>query len=74
MDHVIAKRLEIFATVYLYDILIFLKNEHDHAKHLHWVLTKLQEHKLKANCEKSAFGLAKLQYLGHITKNSAISI
>ena len=62
-------KLSIFATVYLDDILVFSKKELDHAEHLHWVLTKLCEHKLKAKHKKSAFGLAELQYLGHIIKN-----
>ena len=39
-----------------------------------WVLSMLCEHKLKAKCKKSAFGLAELQYLGHIMKNSTISM
>ena len=74
MDHVIAEKLDVFAMVYLDDILVFSKNKHDHAKHLCWVLTKLCEHKLKAKRKKSAFGLAELQYLGHIMKNSTISM
>ena len=74
MDHVLADKLDVFAMVYLDDILVFSKNECNHAEHLSWVLTKLCEHKLKAKCKKSAFGLAKLQYLGCITKNSTISI
>ena len=74
MDHVLAEKLDVFAKVYLDDILLFSKNKHDHAEHLRWVLTKLREHKLKAKCKKSAFGLAELQYLGHIVKNSTISM
>ena len=74
MDHILAEKLDVFAMVYLDDILVFLKNEDDYAEHLHWVLTKLREHKLKAKRKKSAFGLAKLQYLGHIIKNSTISM
>ena len=72
MDHVIAEKLDVFAKVYLDDILVFSKNKHGHAEHLHWVLTKLREH--KAKCKKSAFGLAELQYLSHIIKNSTISM
>ena len=74
MDHVLAEKLDVFAMVYLDDILVFSKNEHDHAEHLRWVLTKLREHKLKAKCKKIAFGLDELQYLGHIVKNSTISM
>ena len=74
MDHVIAENLDVFATVYLDNILAFSKSKEDHAKHLRWVLTKLCEHKLKAKCKKSTFCVAELQYLGHIIKNSAISM
>ena len=68
MDHVLADKLDVFVMVYLDDILVFSKKEHNHAEHLHWVLTKLREHKLKAKRKKSAFGLAELQYLGHIVQ------
>ena len=74
MDHIFADKLDVFAMVYLDDILVFSKKEHGHAEHLRWVLTKLREHKLKAKRKKSAFGLAELQYLGHIVKNSTISM
>ena len=74
MDHVLAEKLDVLATVYLDDILVFSKNEHDHAEHWCWVLTKLREHKLKAKCKRSAFSLAELQYLGYIMKNPTISM
>ena len=74
MDHVLAEKLNVFVMVYLDDILVFSKKEHDHAEHLRWALTKLHEHKLKAKWKKSAFCLAELQYLGHIIKNSTISM
>ena len=74
MYHVLARKVDVFATVYLDDILVFSKNKHNHAEHLHWVLTKLSEHKLKEKHKKSAFGLTELQYVGHIIKNSTISM
>ena len=52
MDHVFAEKLDVFATVYLDDILVFSKNEHNHAEHLCWVLTKLREQKLKVKCKR----------------------
>ena len=63
MDHVLADKLDVFATVCLDDILVFSWTEEDHAEHLRWVLTKLREHHLKAKWKKSAFGLNELQYL-----------
>ena len=68
MDHVLADKLDVFATVYLDDILVFSRTEQDHAEHLRWVLEKLREHHLKAKKKKSAFGLTELSYLGHIIK------
>ena len=68
MDHVLADKLDVFATVYLDDILVFSQTEQDHAEHLRWVLEKLREHHLKAKRKKSAFGLNELQYLGHVIK------
>ena len=74
MDHILGDKLDVFAMVYLDDILVFSKNKHNHAEHLRWVLSKLCEHKLKAKRKKSEFGLAELQYLGRIVKNSTIPI
>ena len=68
MDHILKDKLDVFATVYLDDILIFSKTEAEHEQHLRWVLDKLREHHLKAKCKKSAFGLNELSYLGHVIK------
>ena len=74
MDHDLAEKFDIFAMVYLDNILVFSKNEQDYAEYLLCVLSKLHEYKLRAKHKKIAFGLAKLQYLGHIVKNSTISM
>ena len=74
MDHVLADKLDVFATVYLDDILVFSRSEEDHAEHLRWVLAKLREHHLKAKRKKSAFGLSELQYLGHVIQYNTISM
>ena len=72
MDHVLAEKH--FCNSVSRRYMVFSKNKHNHAEHLRWVLAKLRAHKLKAKCKKSAFGLAELQYLGHIMKNSTISM
>ena len=74
MDHVLAKKMDVFATIYFDDILVFSHTEQDHAEQLRWVLEKLHEHHLKAKRRKSAFGLNELQYLGHIIKQNTISM
>ena len=52
MDHILANKLDEFAMVYLDDILVFSKNEHNHAEHLGWVLTKLREPSSKQNAKR----------------------
>ena len=74
MDVVLKDNLDVFATVYLDDILIFSKMPELHEQHLRWVLSKLREHNLKAKRKKSEFGLPELQYLGHIIKQSTITM
>ena len=64
----------VFAMVYLANLLVFSKNEQDHAEYLHWVLCKLHEQKLKVKCKKSAYSLAELQYLSHIIKDLTIDM
>ena len=46
MNSVFMEYLDKFVVVYLDDILIYSKNEEEHAKHLRLVLTKLREHHL----------------------------
>ena len=39
MNGVLKEHLDEFVTVYLDDILVFSKNETEHAEHLRWVLS-----------------------------------
>ena len=48
MNSIFMEYLDKFVVVYLDDILIYSKNEAEHAEHLRLVLTKLQEHRLYA--------------------------
>ena len=74
MDHMLAKKLDVFATIYCDNILVCSHNEQDQAEHLRWVLEKLCKYQLKANRKKSTFGLNELQYFGHIIKRNTFSI
>jgi hypothetical protein len=48
MNKVFIEYLDKFIVVFIDDILIFSKNEEEHAEHLRLVLQKLTEHKLYA--------------------------
>src|SRR5579859_8086069 len=65
MNSVFMEYLEKFVVVFIDDILIFSKNEEEHATHLRLVLQKLREHKLYAKRSKCEFWLKEVSFLGH---------
>ena len=66
MNYIFMDYLDKFVVVYLDDILIFSKNEEEHAEHLRLVLKKLREHQLYAKFSKCEFWLSEVTYLGHV--------
>src|SRR4051812_4081831 len=75
MNSIFMEYLDKFVVVYDDDILIYLKNEEEHAKHLRLVLMKLREHRLYAKFSKCEFWLPEVTYLGHaISANGILSI
>ena len=55
INSVFADVLDIFAVVYLDDILIFSKDPEEHTVHVREVLTRLQQHQLYVDAEKCKF-------------------
>ena len=74
MNLVFMAKLDKFMVVFIDDILIYSKNEADHAEHLRVVLFRLREHKLYAKFSKYEFWLSKVPFLGHILSEDGISI
>lgn len=74
MDSVLKENLDIFATVYLDDILIFSRTPEEHEAHIRWVLQQLRSNHLHAKRKKSAFGLDQLSYLGHVIQQGTITM
>jgi hypothetical protein len=66
--------LDKFVVVFIDDILIYSKNEEEHAKHLRIVLTRLREHQLYAKFSKCAFWLEEIQFLGHVLSTKGIAV
>ena len=57
MNSVFISELDKFVVVFIDDILIYSKNDEEHAQHLWIVLTRLREHKLYAKFSKCEFWL-----------------
>jgi hypothetical protein len=55
MNLVFMPELDKFVVVFIDDILIYSKNEEEHAKHLRIMLTRLRDHRLYAKFSKCAF-------------------
>jgi hypothetical protein len=74
MNSVFMPELDKFVVVFIDDILIYSKNEEEHAKHLWIVLTRLREHQLYAKFSKCAFWLEEIQFLGHVLSAKGIAV
>ena len=57
MNSIFMEYLDKFVVIYLDDILIYSKNEEEHAEHLRLVSMKLREHRLYAKFSKCEFWL-----------------
>ena len=74
MNSVFMLKLDKFVVIFIYNILIFFKNEEAHAEHLCIVLQHPREHKLYAKFSKCDFWLKEVQFLGHIISDKGISV
>jgi hypothetical protein len=74
MNSVFMPELDKFVVVFIDDILIYSKNEEEHARHLRIVLTRLREHQLYAKFSECTFWLEEIQFLGHVLSAKGIAI
>jgi hypothetical protein len=74
MNSLFMPELDKFVVVFIDDILIYSKNEEEHAKHLRIVLMRLREHQLYAKFSKCVFWLEQIQFLGHILSANGIAV
>jgi hypothetical protein len=65
MNSVFMPELDKFVVVFIDDILVYSKNEAEHAEHLHIVLQRLRDHRLYAKLSKCDFWLKEIKFLGH---------
>jgi hypothetical protein len=74
MNLVFMPELDKFVVVFIDDILIYSKDEEEHAQHLRIVLTRLREHQLYAKFSKCAFWQEEIQFLGHVLSAKGIAV
>jgi hypothetical protein len=74
MNSVFMPELDKFVVVFIDDILIYSKNEAEHADHLHIVLQRLRDHRLYAKLSKCDFWLKEIKFLGHTNSQNGVSV
>ncbi|KAD4385982.1 hypothetical protein E3N88_26151 [Mikania micrantha] len=74
MNRVCRPMLDRSVIVFIDDILVYSKNEGDHACHLREVLETLRREKLYAKFSKCAFWLHEVQFLGHVINADGILV
>jgi hypothetical protein len=53
--------------IFIYDNLVYFKNEEEHEQHLRIILQRLCEHQLYAKFSKCALWLKEVLFLGHVS-------
>jgi hypothetical protein len=74
MNSVFMPELDKFVVVFIDDILVYSKNEAEHARHLHIVLQRLRDHRLYAKLSKCEFWLREIKFLGHTMSQNGVSV
>ena len=60
--------------VFIYDILVYSKDAHEHEQHLKIVMKTQRENKLYAKLSKCDFLLKEVSFLGHIVSAEGIRV
>ncbi|KAA3463936.1 DNA/RNA polymerases superfamily protein [Gossypium australe] len=74
MNRVFQPYLDKFVVVFIDDILVYSRNESDHAEHLRIVLQILRDKQLYAKFNKSEFWLREVRFLGLIVSGKGIRL
>ena len=74
MNRVFRPYLDHFFVVFIYDILVYSKDEQEHEQHLKIVLQTLREKKLYAKLRECDFWLKEVSFLGHIVSFEGLRV
>jgi hypothetical protein len=73
MDVTLMGLKDIYALVYLDDILIFSATIEEHARRVKMILDRIREAKFKLNWDKCTFAVREVSYLGHLVSANGVS-
>ncbi|GKD37616.1 putative reverse transcriptase domain-containing protein, partial [Tanacetum coccineum] len=74
MNRVCKPYLDKFVIVFIDDILIYSRNEEEHANHLRIILELLRKEKLYAKFSKCDFWIRIVQFLGHLIDSQGLHV
>jgi len=74
MNKIFRPFLDKFVVVFIDDILIYSRNQEEHAEHLRLVLSVLREKQLYAKLSKCEFRMNEVQFLGHVISAQGITV
>ena len=74
MNRVLHPYLDKFVIVFIDDILVYSKNEEEHAMHLRIALQTLREKELYAKFSKCEFWLNEVGFLGHLISGKGVYV
>ncbi|GJR13561.1 putative reverse transcriptase domain-containing protein [Tanacetum coccineum] len=74
MNRVCKPYLDKFVIVFIDDILIYSRNEEEHANHLRIILELLRKEKLYAKFSKCDFWIHIVQFLGHLIDSQGLHV
>lgn len=74
MNRVCKPYLDKFVIVFIDDILIYSRNEKEHAEHLRTILELLKKEQLYAKFSKCDFWIRTVQFLSHIINSQGIHV
>ncbi|XP_035843990.1 uncharacterized protein LOC118490448 [Helianthus annuus] len=74
MNDLFRTHLRKFVLVFFDDILVYSRTLDDHLQHLSTVLEILAINRLYAKLTKCCFGVAKVNYLGHVISSSGVAV
>ncbi|XP_073132797.1 uncharacterized protein [Henckelia pumila] len=74
INRIFQKYIDEFVAIFIDDILIYSKNETDHAEHLRTILKILRIEQLYAKMYKCEFWMDRVVFLGHVVSGDEIAV